>query len=478
MTKAVRIVSAPQPQGFPGVDAAFVHPSVPPAEAADARSAARHVRILLTASSGAGAKLVSVAVQLALVPLLLSALGDYSYGLWLTLQSLIGFGSFADLGIGNGAMNAISAAHSRGDRDRINRIVTSAVCMLSLIAAVSLALTPLAVAWIRERHVGGPQTADVAAGIAVFAAYFALALPLGFVERINAAFQEGAVTNVARGGVAVATLALAWLVAGAGGSFAAICVATLLPQLVGWAVVWLVEFRRRRWLAVDRRLFDGPLARSLLGVGLLFLSVQVLSALNWSLDNLLIASLLGPEQVTPYGVQARIFGLVGTVAALALTPLWPAYADAVAHGDEAWIRTTLRRSLFGSVAVSAPLAFGLAAALPWLLPIWTGDGIRTTPILAYGLASLTVCQTVCAALAMFWNGTSAIRVQFFIGLALVGLSLPLKVLVLRQDGFEWLGFLSTALIVVTVLVPAWFLVGPTALTDREGVRGSLASTDG
>jgi O-antigen/teichoic acid export membrane protein len=273
---------------------------------------------------------------------------------------------------------------------------------------------------------------------------------------------------VARSGVAIAVLIITWCVAGAGGSFGAICVATLVPQLIGWLAVWLVEFRRRHWLSIGWQLFDWGLARSLLGVGVLFLGIQVLSAFNWSMDNLLISGLLGPEQVTPYGVQVRVFSLVGTIASMLLTPLWPAYADAVAHGDHAWIRSTLRRSLIGAVAVSVPLAFGAAAALPFLLRVWTGDAIRTTPVLAYGLACLTVCQTICAALAMFWNGTSAIRVQFFIGLALVVLSLPLKVVVLRTHGIEWLGFLSSAMIVVTVLLPAFFVVRGALASPRPG----------
>lgn len=430
----------------------------PLAASATTRSDARYLRILLTASSAAASKAVSVVVQLAMVPLMLSALGDYSYGVWLTLQSVVGFGAFADLGIGNGAMNAISAAQAKGDHNRINRIITSATVMLGGLAMCGMLAAPAVFSWVSGRQFGNAHAPDVAIGIALFTAYFALSLPLGFIERINSAFQEGAVTNIARCGVAVATLAATWGVARAGGSFSAICAATLAPQLLAWAVVWAVEFRRRVWLRVGHELFDRKLARSLLGVGVLFLGIQLLAAFNWSMDNILIASLLGAEKVTPYGVQVRVFGLVGTIASMILTPLWPAYADAMAHGDHAWIRSTLRRSLLGAVAVSAPLAFGAAAALPLILRVWTGDSIQTTPILAFGLASLTVCQTLCAALAMFWNGTSAIRVQFLIGLALVVFSLPLKILTLRSHGTEWLGFLSAGLIVTTVLIPAFFLV--------------------
>jgi O-antigen/teichoic acid export membrane protein len=423
-----------------------------------ARSDTRHLRILLTASSAAAAKAVSVAVQLAMVPLMLSALGDYSYGVWLTLQSVIGFGAFADLGIGNGAMNNISAAQARGDHERINRIITSAVAMLTGLAICGMAVAPAMFLWMSGHHVGGGHAPDVAVGIAVFTCYFALSLPLGFIERVNAALQEGSVTNIARCVVAVATLASTWGVTRAGGSFGAICAATLAPQLVVWALVWAVEFRRRGWLRVGHELFDRKLARSLLGVGMLFLGLQVLAAFNWQIDNILIASLLGAEHVTPYGVQVRVFSLVGTIASTVLTPLWPAYADAVAHGDHAWIRTTLRRSLIGAVAVSAPLAFAAAAALPLILRVWTGGSIKTTPMLAYGLASLTVCQTVCAALAIFSNGTSAIRPQLILGLALVTASLPIKIYTLKRYGIEPIGAVTAILTIAIVLIPAWLLV--------------------
>lgn len=431
-----------------------------PGESAASRSDERYRRIALSASSAALSKIVSVVVNLAMVPLMLSSLGDYSYGLWLTFQSLLGIGAFADLGIGNGAMNAISAAQARGDQDRINRVVTSAVAMLAGLSAIGVVMAPVASRWAVDRQLGGGNASDVAAGVAIFTAYFALSLPLGFIDRLNAAFQEAAVANLARSAVAVATLASTWIAARSGGSFQTICVATLAPQLVGWALVWIIEFRRRRWLMIDRRFFDRSLAKSVLGVGILFLGIQLLSAFNWSMDNLLISTVLGPEHVTPYAVQVRVFALVGAIASMILTPLWPAYADAVAHGDHAWIRKTLHRSLVGAIAVSAPLAFGAALALPLILRTWIGSGIQTSPLLAYGLATLTVCQTICAALAMFWNGTSAIRLQFIIGVVLVAVSLPLKMFLLRYQGqgIAWFGLTSSLLIITIVFVPAFFLV--------------------
>jgi O-antigen/teichoic acid export membrane protein len=432
------------------------------AEKPKSRSHQRYFRILLTASSAAAAKAVSVLVQLAMVPLMLSYLGDSRYGLWLTLQAVIGFGGFADLGIGNGAMNAISAANAKNDFDRVARIVASALAMLTALAIAGLIVVTVAMRYVIPGAAGLAGTvelsADAAGGIAVFAAYFALSLPLGFIERVNAAHQEGAITNASRSIVALITLLTTVGATLLHGSFAMLCIATLAPQLLVWASVWFVEFRRRPSLVPRFGMMDVDLAKGLLGVGVLFLGIQVLAAFVFSMDTLLISWINGFESVAAYGVQSRVFSLLGTVIAMALTPLWPAYADAVAHGDHDWVRNTLRRSIVGSAALATPLSLIVAFALPTVLQVWTSGRIQTTPLLAYGLAAATISQSICAALAMFWNGTSSIRLQFLMGLALVAASLPVKIFILKQYGMEPIGAVTALLTVAVVLIPAWFLV--------------------
>src|SRR4051794_26485261 len=76
-----------------------------------ARSRERFRRIGLTTIASLGARSIAFATGFVTVPLTLHYLGPERYGMWATLSSVIAMAAFADLGLGNGLLNALSAAH-------------------------------------------------------------------------------------------------------------------------------------------------------------------------------------------------------------------------------------------------------------------------------------------------------------------------------------------------------------------------------
>jgi O-antigen/teichoic acid export membrane protein len=99
------------------------------------------------------------------------------------------------------------------------------------------------------------------------------------------------------------------------------------------------------------------------------------------------------------------------VCALFLTPLWPAYADAHARGEKAWIVRTLFLSLGTTAVVAVAVSLVLVAVSRPLILLWVG------PQIPYSLALIAVCaawgviKTTGSALAMFLNGVGMIGFQ-------------------------------------------------------------------
>jgi len=438
-------------------------PEPVPADAG-VRSRERYKRAALTALSGFGSKAVTMVTNLALVPLMLGHLGTVEYGIWLTLQTMLSFLAFADFGVGNGALNAIATANAKQDRIAVNRALASAIWMLMVLAALIAAALAIGWRWIPWSSLLGTSDPvllrSISAGLAVFAAGFAATLPLSFVERLSSAFQEGAVANVARSIAAVLTLCATWAVASAGGGFGAVSAATMLPSLLCWAAAWMYMFWERPWLSVSVRLADAAAALDLLRIGALFVGLQVCATLGFALDNVFITAILGPEAVAGYAVPHRLFSVIVVLVGIVLAPLWPAYADAKASGDEGWIRRTLLRSLGLAAAVSIASAAGLALVMPWVLHLWVGDRVTTTTTLTVGLAALTVVQCIGMSLAMFWNGTSQIRLQLLLGALFVLFATPIKVNLLRSSGVQTLPLAVAGVYTACVLVPAVFLMWP------------------
>jgi O-antigen/teichoic acid export membrane protein len=99
---------------------------------------------------------------------------------------------------------------------------------------------------------------------------------------------------------------------------------------------------------------------------------QLQHTLFIALPPLIISTQLGAAAVTPYNLAQRLFNLFGVVQSAFMLPLWPAYSDAKAKHDYAWIRRTLRRSVAATLLGSlVPMALGALFARP-LLAAWVG----------------------------------------------------------------------------------------------------------
>jgi O-antigen/teichoic acid export membrane protein len=424
----------------------------------NARRGMRTKRAVVASVAAAASRAVGMGCQLVMVPLMLRYLGNGDYGIWLTLQGLLGFVAFADFGIGSGTMNGITQARARGDWQEISTLASSAVAMLSAIGGIVVLI--IGAVWYFGYFALGvntpPGAGGMEAGSLAFALYFAAILPVGFVERLVAAFQDGAIASGARIVAAIATLAATWAATRSGASFPQVCVATLVPTIAIWGVTWWLFLRqhasvRLRWSNVST-----SIAYTLLRRGLWFFVIQACATLMWSSDNLLISMVLGPNAVPAYAVPQRLFGVVLMLTTTLMAPLWPAYADAEAHGDTAWMHRMLVRSFAGSLAVAAALSAVIAIAMPWLLRVWVGEEITASPSLSAGLGLVTTLFAAGSAFSMYLNGRSHMRLQVVLAVIQTTLTLGLRFLFLPTLGTASLPWITAGVYICLATVPVWW----------------------
>jgi O-antigen/teichoic acid export membrane protein len=403
------------------------------------RAQERHRRVALSALASALAKIISVSTALISVPLTLHYLGPERYGLWMTISSLVAILAFADLGIGNGLLNAIAAAHGRDDRAAIRRDVSSGFCVLSAVALGMLVLFALAYPFVPWPTLFNVKTAlaqqEVGPAVAVFVACFTLAIPVSIVQRVQMGLQRGFLASLWQCvsslmglvGVVIAIrqqAGLPWLV-----------LAFMGAPLIASAVNSLLFFGRTEpLLAPGRAGVSKDAALHLLRAGGLFLVLQLVAAVAYASDNFIIAHLLGAPAVADYAVPERMFSFVTMVLAMVLAPLWPAYGEAIARGDAAWVRRTLRRSVTTAVAVSGVFSFTLVWIGPWLIDAWVGNAVTTSALLLLGLATWKTFEAGATALAAFLNGANIVRTQVAVSTATMILAVALKFMLVPRVG--------------------------------------------
>ena len=204
----------------------------------------------------------------------------------------------------------------------------------------------------------------------------------------------------------------------------------------------------------DHRRVIGPMMR----VGMLFFLMQVAAALNVGIDPLIVNSVLGPAAVADLSVVQKPFELLGIFLMLLLQPLWPAYREALASGDIAWIRGTFRRVLTITLAVSLGITLVMGIAGQILITAWSRATVKPaeTLILAYCAVNLfTAFQTP---LALLFNGLGRIKFQLILGVPVIALSVALKVILLPRLGLSAVPC-ATVAVGVVLMVPAqiWYL---------------------
>lgn len=380
------------------------------------RANGRYRRLLLTGMTSVGARAVSVVNVLISVPLALAYLGTERYGLWMTVTSFIALLNFADLGLGNGLINAISEANGKDDREAARRYVSTAffsliVMTLSLLG-VFLIIYPH-VQWDRFFSVSS-QAAVEEVGPAFMAVMIclALSLPAGIVTKTQLGYQEGFFADI-------------WTAAGNLLSLAAVLLAIhfrarlafLVLALVGVPLVATIANGyylfgiSRTWLCPHIKYFDREACRKIFRLGGLFFALQLAITVGFSSDNIVAARVLGPSAVTQYAVPMKLFSAIPVLLGMFLNPLWPAYGEAIARKDFFWVRSAFKRSILLVLLFAAIPAAGLVLLGPMILNYWVGPVIKPTFELLLGMALWTVVSTMGSAVGMLLNGANVIRFQ-------------------------------------------------------------------
>jgi O-antigen/teichoic acid export membrane protein len=423
----------------------------------EGRAADRHRRAALTAGASALAKVVSVGTALVSIPLTLHYLGAERFGLWMTISSLVALLAFADLGVANGVLNQVADAHGRDDRAGVRRAIASGLALLLVVAAAIVAAFGAAypfIDWPAVFNVKG-DIAAVEAGpaFAVFVACYAATIPLVVVQRAQMGLQQGFRASL-------------WQIAGSLCGLGAVLVAIRLQAGLPWLVLALAgapllaaALNTLHFLVFARpdlrpaaAMVTRDSVRAVASAGALFFVLQLAAAVAYASDNFIIARLLGAEAVAAFAVPEKMFALLSMAVAMALAPLWPAYGEALARGDGAWVRTTLARSVSTAVLVTGGLSLSLFLTGDWLVSMWVGSKVPEVPYLLAALAIWKPIEAAGIAFAMFLNALGMLRFQAAIAVLTCCAAVALKILlipVIGASGAVW-GMIAAYVLVAAV----------------------------
>lgn len=384
-----------------------------PDDHATHRSTERYRRAAITGCTSILAKLVVLATTIISVPLTYRYLGTDRYGLWMTVTSFVLFLGFADFGVGNGLVAAVSEAHGRDDEELAHRQVSCAFFLLCaigfgilLIFAAIYPFTP----WAKLYGTSTPLAAHEAGpATAVLILCTALSMPLGTVLRVQLGYQQGFVGDLwSAAGNALALAGILAVTHLRGGLPILVLAVAGAPVLVT-TLNWIVQFFRiRPWLRPRLALFQGDAAFKLAAVGGLFFLQQCFGLIYYVSDNLVIARTMGSAHVAQFALLQRIFSM-GLIAQYFMVPLWPAIGEAIARQDLVWAHRIVRKAVFASLALGTICGLILLFSSRFLMLHWAGEDAGRIDLLRVGFAVWVVLVGYIAAMNAILNQPAVMK---------------------------------------------------------------------
>ncbi len=415
-------------------------------------------RIFATGFSSGLARLASLGVTLIAVPLVIRELGAEQYGVYVSLAALVNIMLAVDLGLGSALVNEVAElADPDGSRDRLGTLVSSAVLPLAgfvVIGALLLAaVTQLVDVSSLLNTPASLSESEVTRLLALAFVPYLLSLPLGVVVRVRYGLQEGHISHACQVVGYVVQLALLLLAAVLGVGLAWYVVLLGVGALLGYAIDAFVMVVGRPWTVPRLRRFEWLDAKRLLGTGGLFFVLGISAAIGYQTDAIVVSHWLGSAETATYGATFQIIVICPLALSLFLNALWPAYREALAVGDVAWVRRTFRLSLRATFPIGVVSGVLLVLVGPWLVATWAGEEVRPPLGLVAAGALFVIVNAISGPVAMLLNGLHRLRPQAIAAVAMAGANIVLSVIWVQQVGLPGPLLATVVTQILCILVP-------------------------
>jgi O-antigen/teichoic acid export membrane protein len=432
-------------------------------------STRRYRGIAAAALSGLFGKGTSLLVGAVTVPLTVRYLGSEGYGLWITISSAIAMFFVLDIGIASTLTNLISGAYAKDNKQQAAAYFVTAFWLVMGIAVLlglaGLVLWPH-IHWASLFHVQDPALArETSRAVAATFIVFLCALPSGLASKVLGGYQQLHLANLFTAGGSLASLLGVIVVIHLHGSLAMLVMVYAGSSALANAIclVW-VCFLQKPWLKPWPSRFKNHLIGEIFHSGGQFFLIQIAGLVVFNSDNLVISHYLSPAQVTPYSVAWRVVSYVTTLQVLAFSALWPAYSEAYAKGDLAWIRSAYARNRWVTLAALAFACGVLLSAGQRIIFLWAGPAaVPSWPVLLL-MSIWMVILAITTNQSCLMGATARVKKQAVFSLVSAGANLALSIL--------WVRTLGTAGVLLgTIVSYLLFIVIPATLEVRSILRG-------
>lgn len=357
----------------------------------------------------------SILIGLVMVPLTLSYVDSGTYGIWLTLSSMIGWISFFDIGLNNGLKNKLAEAIAAGDTELGRKYVSTTYAVLSLIfipiMVILLIVAPL-LDWQQLLNISVDDASGLLASVCVVITYFCVNFILNTINVVLLADQRPADSSL-RSFIQqlVSLLIIFFLVKTTSGSLLKLCIGLCISPLLVSGIFNITLFSGRyKVFAPSLRYVDFHQIPSLMRLGVQFFIIQIAGVIQYQLVNFLIIRHFGPNDVTAYNIAYKYFNVLYMVWGIIITPVWAAVTDAFSKKDFIWVKNTQRKYL-KLFFIFCILGILMLIFSKQAYHLWVGESVSVSFILSLWVFIYIIVFMFGSIYVNILNGAGELKIQ-------------------------------------------------------------------
>ena len=346
-------------------------------------------------------KAMGVGISFLQLPLTISYLTEVEYGIWVTVFSTMNWINVLDMGIGLGVRNKLAISVSSNDIASAKSYISTGIFSMCCIASLLMLILICGLQFVDPQVLFNTQ--DIARealySIVLWTGIFVIiTFALSIVNQFYYAYQDAAKTGMISVFGSVMMLGMVyWLTLQESHNLLYFVFAFGFSSVVSKMVYIAYFFIKHSDVVPSISTISMRKMYEISGIGIKFFIIQICTIFCFSMMNILITQILGPQYVRTYDVIFKLLNFFLMLQTLMLTPLWSAYTDAYVKQDYVWIRKAFHKTNLSLVVLTF-----LMVLVAWKIDFFIWLWLHIHVDYSYSLLGLMVLYQI----LMLFNGNN------------------------------------------------------------------------
>lgn len=397
-------------------------------------------------------KLLSMAVDFAKVPILLSYLDSERYGIYVTIASIVYWTHNFDFGLGTGLRYKLTTAVSQKDFTYGKRLVSTAYYSMSAImGGLLLLLLPIIafLDWNMLLNTDIVANSELILCVSVVLVVFVIQFVLELITYVLQAFQKAALSSLFKPLANLVTLIVVLLLKQfSHDSLLYACFAMTIPIVVVLLISNLFLYANRcKEVSPKFDSYDKTCLRDIYSLGLKFFVSQSANLIVFQSAAFLISHYVNPSEAAAYNTSYTYFGVIVMFNNMMLLPLSAAITDAYVKEDYVWLKNIIKRINKVSMILSV-LSLFIIAISPIVFHYWIGDKLDISWLLRITMSIYFILNIWTTPYSSFISGVGKMQMAMVLAIFKMVLYIPIAILMVKAFGTP--GIMMSIILVNTI----------------------------